>query len=390
MTAPVYDIVIVGGGIIGSATAYALMKADSTLKLAVIEPDPTYTRSSTALSVANARIQFSLKENIQVSRYALKVLENFEKEMAVDGRQPFIAYRREGNLFLIDAAGRPAAEAAFRLQQNLGCAIHWWAPDEIRRHYPLYEPGEMAAGTFGPQDGHFDAFALLMGYRAKASAMGAVYIKDRVTEILTAAGSVSGVRLGAGNALTAGAVVNAAGAWAAETAKTAGIELPVKPVKRQVFVLDTEVKPQTPLPLTILPSGLYFRSETGGLIVLGKSMSEDPEGFDFTWEEDRFLYHLWPELAAFVPAFEALKLVRGWAGLYAVNTLDGNAIVGQWPELRGFYLANGFSGHGVQQAPAVGRYLAERILGLPVSLDLSAFSPRRILEGRPLSESGLV
>ena len=154
--------------------------------------------------------------------------------------------------------------------------------------------------------------------------------------------------------------------------------------------MDTAVKPQGPLPLTVLPSGLYFRTETGGIILLGKSMAEDPTEFQFTWDDKRFMEILWPELAEFVPAFDRLKLVRGWAGLYAVNTLDGNAILGQWPEVQGLFLANGFSGHGLQQAPAVGRYLAELVLELPFSLDLSIFGPDRILENKPLSEGGLV
>jgi glycine/D-amino acid oxidase-like deaminating enzyme len=157
-----------------------------------------------------------------------------------------------------------------------------------------------------------------------------------------------------------------------------------------VFALDTAVKPEEPLPLTVLPSGLYFRTETGGIILLGKSMDDDPVGFNFNWDEKRFIEILWPQLAEFVPAFNTLKLSRGWAGLYAVNTLDGNAILGEWPELKGFYLANGFSGHGLHQAPAVGRYISELILAQPPALDLSIFNPERILENKPLSEDGLV
>jgi glycine/D-amino acid oxidase-like deaminating enzyme len=164
----------------------------------------------------------------------------------------------------------------------------------------------------------------------------------------------------------------------------------VQPVKRQVFALDTAVKPQGSLPLTILPSGLYFRTETGNLILLGKSLEDDPVGFDFTWDQKRFTDLLWPELAEFVPAFDTLKVVRGWAGLYAVNTLDSNAILGEWPELKGFYLANGFSGHGLQQGPAVGRYISELILGMKPALDLSIFTPLRVLENKPLSEGGIV
>ena len=162
------------------------------------------------------------------------------------------------------------------------------------------------------------------------------------------------------------------------------------PVKRQIFTLDTAVKPDGPLPLTVLLSGLYFRTETGGLILLGKSMPEDPVGFNFTWDDQRFMEILWPELAEFVPAWDRLRLVRGWAGLYDVNTLDGNAILGEWPEIKGLYLATGFSGHGLQQGPGVGRYLSELILERPVSLDLSIFTPQRILDKRALSENGIV
>jgi glycine/D-amino acid oxidase-like deaminating enzyme len=384
-----HDIIIVGGGIMGSACAFNLMKADAKLNVAVVEKDPTYARASTALSMANARIQFSLEENIRISQYTLDILEAFENEMTVDDIRPNISYKREGNLFLIDETDRQAAEKAFALQQDLACDIEWWTPDDIKAQYPWYEPGPYIGGTFGPKDGHFDAYAALMGYKKKAKSLGAQFVEDEVTALITADGRVNGVRLASGDHRHAGIVINCAGAWAAEVARTAGLTLPVQPVKRQVFVLDTKVKPDV-LPLTILPSGLYFRTETGGLILLGKSMAEDPVGFNFSWDDKRFMEVLWPELAQFVPAFDTLKLVRGWAGLYAVNTLDGNAILGEWPEVKGLYLANGFSGHGLQQAPAVGRYLMELILERSLSLDLSIFRPDRILENKPLSEGGLV
>jgi glycine/D-amino acid oxidase-like deaminating enzyme len=207
---------------------------------------------------------------------------------------------------------------------------------------------------------------------------------------LADAHNVTGVKLASGEKLTAKVVVNCAGAWAAKVARTTGVVLPIEPTMRQIFTLDTKVKPEGPLPLTVLPSGLYFRTETGDLILLGKSMDDDPVGFDFTWDRKRFEDILWPELAQFIPAFDTLKVVRGWAGLYAVNTMDENAILGEWPEIKGLFLANGFSGHGLQQGPAVGRYLSELILGRKPSLDLSIFQPERILENRPLSEGGIV
>ena len=385
-----WDVVIVGGGIMGSATAYYLVHNDPRIKVAVVEKDPSYERASTTLSMANIRIQFSLKENVQISQYAFETLERFEEEMMVDEDKPYIAFHREGNLFLVDREGRGAAEKGLEVQQSLRCPIEWWAPREIKEHYPLYDVSAYEGGTFGPKDGHLDAYAVLMGYKAKARSLGAHFIKDEVTGVLVEGKAVAGVRLASGAALSSGVVVNCAGPWASEVAKTAGVEIPVVPVKRQIFALDTKVKPEGPLPLTFLPSGLYFRTETGNLILLGKSLDDDPVGFNFTWDDKRFTELLWPELAEFVPAFDTLKIVRGWAGLYAVNTLDSNAILGEWPELKGFYLANGFSGHGLQQGPAVGRYISELITGTKPELDLSIFSPLRILENKPLSEGGIV
>ena len=385
-----YDVIIVGGGIMGSTTAYYLTRRDPQLKVAVIERDPAYTRASTTLSMVNARIQFNLKQNVQISQYAFDVLARFEDEMTVNGNRPSIAYHREGNLFLHTPDAEADARAAMAMQAELGCQIAWWTPGEVKDHYPLYEPSDVVGATFGAEDGHFDAYAVLMGYKANAHAQGAAYIADEVTEFVVDKGRMTGVKTKSGSVYSAAAVVNCTGAWCTDLARTAGVELPVSPVKRQCFCLDPAEKPDRPLPLTFLPSGLYFRTETGGRLLLGKSMPDDTVGFDFTWDQNRFLDHLWIELAEFAPAFERLKLVRGWAGLYAVNTLDGNAILGEWPTLKGFFLANGFSGHGLQQGPAVGRYLSELITGSTPTLDLSIFSPQRIIDGKPILEGGLL
>jgi glycine/D-amino acid oxidase-like deaminating enzyme len=226
-----------------------------------------------------------------------------------------------------------------------------------------------------------------MAYRTKARALGVEYLQDEAV-LLRDGARVTGARLASGRVIAAGAVVNCAGAWAGELARTAGVEIPIVPIRRQIFAVDTKVKPEAPLPLTFHPSGLFLRSESGGLILVGRALDEDPVAFDFNWERERFMDVLWPELAAFVPAFESLKLVRGWAGLYEVNTLDHNAVIGPWPELEGFWLCNGFSGHGLMQGPAVGEHVAERLTGRTPTLDLRVLGPERVLKNCPVGESG--
>jgi FAD-dependent oxidoreductase domain-containing protein 1 len=385
-----YDVVVVGGGAMGSSAAYHLLALDPRLKVAVVERDPTYARASTSLSLGGVRIQFSLEQNILISLYAQDCFSRFEEEMAINGEKPFINFRRDGYLFLIDPPGRESAEKSLALQKRLGCEVEWWTPEEIRREFPLLSVEGYVGGTFGPRDGYLDPYGLLMGFRNKAISLGARYLFDEVREITKNKKKVIGASLASGKTVQSEIVVNAAGPWAAEVARTAGVELPISPTRRQVFAVRPEVILRRPLPLMIAPSGLYFRSETGGLILVGRSMEEDPVGFDFGWDWDRFTGELWPELLQIVPSLETLKLVRGWAGLYEVNRLDRNAILGPWPELEGLYLINGFSGHGLQQSPAAGRYLAELVLRKTPTLDLSCFSPQRILDQCPLGEGAVV
>jgi len=385
-----YDAIVVGGAVMGSSVAYHLLKLDPRLRVAVVERDPAYTRSSTALSLGGVRVQFSLKENILISLYAQDFFSRFEEEMAVGEERPAIDYRQAGYLFLIDEPGKPTAEKDLALQRSLGGRVEWWTPERIKKEFPLFAADLFVGGTFGPRDGYLDPYGVLMGFRKKAASLGARYVSDEVTAVKTARGKIAGLRLASREVLHSEVVVNAAGPWAGEIGRMVGVELPLDPINRQVFAVKPEVSMNRALPLVIAPSGLYFRSETGGLILVGRSMEEDETGFGFRWDWKRFTDWLWPELARIVPAFENLKMVRGWAGLYEVNRLDNNAILGPWPELEGFYLINGFSGHGLQQSPAAGRYLAELILGRSPTLDLSVFAPRRILENRPLGEGAVV
>lgn len=230
--------------------------------------------------------------------------------------------------------------------------------------------------------------AVLLGYKKKVMAMGAHFFHAQASQVLRSSGQVVGVKLSSGDVLNSNVVMNAAGGWAAQLAETVGVSLPVSPTKRQVTVVETNARPEKVLPCLFLPSGLYVIHEGEGIFTIGKSFADDYVGLDdFKWERQTFEERIWPELVEFIPEFDRLKILRGWAGLYEVNTFDGNAILGEWPELTGFYLANGFSGHGFQQCHAVGRYTAELMLGKAPTLDLSVFSAGRILAGAPVFES---
>ena len=372
----------------GCATAYYLLKYDPRLNVAILEMDSTYEKASTPLSDGNTRIQFNIKENIQISQYGLEVLKHFAEEMEVNGERPDPAFRQQGNLFVLDEASRDEAHDGLLLQQSLGCEVHWLTPDDVQREYPLYNLKGCVAGTFGPQDGTMSPMAVLTGYKKKVIALGAKFIQAEVIEILKTRNQITGVKLASGEVLNSKIVMNAAGAWAPKIAKTVGVELPINPTKRQVTVIETNARPEKVLPLLFLPSGLYVIHEGEGMFTVGKSFSNDYVGLDdFNWERKTFEEMIWPELAEYIPEFDRLKIMRGWAGLYEVNILDDNAILGEWSELKGFFLANGFSGHGFQQCHAVGRYIAELMLAKPPTLDLSIFSPNRILENKPVFES---
>jgi glycine/D-amino acid oxidase-like deaminating enzyme len=383
-----YDVVLVGGGVMGCATAYYLLRFDPKLDIAVLEKDPTYEKASTPLSDGNTRIQFNIKENIQISQYGLEVLARFSNEMEVNGEKPDTAFRQQGNLFALDEASREESYEGLLLQKSLGCDVQWLSPDEVQIYYPLYNLKDCVAGSFGPEDGTMSPMAVLLGYKKKVISLGAKFIHAEAVEILKQQSQIVGVKLSSGEVLNSNVIVNTAGAWAPEIAKTISVELPINPTKRQVTIIETNAHPEKTLPVLFLPSGLYCIHENNGVFTVGKSFPDDYVGYaDFTWERKKFERDIWPELVEYIPAFDRLKVMRGWAGLYEVNTLDGNAILGEWPELKGFYLANGFSGHGFQQCHGVGRYIAELILGMHPTLDLSIFSPQRILKNKPVFES---
>jgi len=381
-----YDAAIVGGAATGSATAFYLSQFEPNMRIAVVEMDPAYEFCSTLRSDGNLRVQFNLEENIRMSLFTLQLLESFEDDMAVGGWRPDPAPRHQGNLFLANEAGVAAAQAGVETQRALGCEVKWLEPDEIARRWPAYRASGIAGATFGPRDGSIDPHAVMHAFRRRAASRGVDYLAAEATAIETASGAVAGLRLADGTMVETPVIVNCAGGWAAGLARTAGVELPVEPVMRTVYTVETEID-VAGLPSVFTPAGSYALPEGGGTFAVARSLPTDPVGFDFRFSRSGFEESVWPDLAATLPAFERLIVSGGWTGIYAVNILDGNAILGEWPALPGFYIATGFSGHGFQHTPAMGRYLAELITGQSPSIDLSRLGPERVLTGSRVHEN---
>jgi sarcosine oxidase len=386
-------VLIAGGGVVGSAVAYFLAAdPDFRGRVVVVEPDPSYATASTPRSLGGIRQQFSTPENVHMSAFGVRFIRAAREHLAVDGECPDPGLREQGYLFLASEAGIAVLEENHLLQRRLGADNVLLAPQELRRRFPWLCTDGIAAGCLGLSgEGWLDPFALLQAFRAKARALGVEYRADRVTGLEVGGTRVRGVRLAGGDRLSPGAVVNAAGPRAREVAAMAGVSLPVFPRRRQVFAFECREAP-TGCPLTIDPSGVYFRPE-GALFLCGVSPGpeEDPDTFDLEVDDGWFEERLWPRLAARVPAFEAIKVRRFWAGHYAMNTFDANAILGPHPAIENLYFANGFSGHGLQQSPAVGRGIAEHLVhGAWRSIDLARFEFARIAAGRPVPERNVV
>lgn len=385
------DILIIGGGIIGSSIAYHLAADGRAGQITVIERDDTYAEAATPHSLGGLRQQFSLAENVLMSQYGLKMYGAFAEDMAVDGAPAPVDFRQQGYLFLAgDGDGMAVFEANHRLQSNLGATVELLDLDALAERFPWLSLDGLAGAAFGPRDGWLDPHGALQGYLRKARALGVAYVEDEVVAIDREAGRITAVRLKSGDRRTVGHVVNAAGAWSGQVAAMVGMDLPIVPSRRQVFFIETR-EPLGATPLVIDASGVYFRPEGKGYLT-GLSDPDEPEGFNFVIDHEYFNDAIWPLLAARVPAFEALKVSRSWACHYDLNSLDENLIIGPWiGGCENFHLACGFSGHGLQQAPAVGRAMAELLLdGGFVTIDLTRMTYQRVIDDAPLHETGIV
>ena len=388
------DVVIIGGAIVGSAVATFLRRRpDWDGRVVVVERDPTFRTSSTTLSAASIRLQFSTPLNIEISRFGVEVIKHLDTWLGVAGQpEPEVDFVEGGYLFLATEAGLPILESNHAVQREHGVNVALLTPMELQERFPWMNVADLAGGSLGLADeGWFDAYALLQAFRRKARSLGVEEVAGEVVEVERDGGRATGVRLADGRRIAADWIVNAAGPRAGGVAAMAGLELPVSPRKRMVFHFDCRTRVASPL--TIDTSGVYFRPEGPNYIAGASPHGEQPDPDTFDLEVDRSWFEevVWPAMAHRVPAFEAIRLLDAWAGHYEVNTLDHNAVIGPHPDLPNFLFANGFSGHGLQQAPAAGRALSEWIAnGDYVTIDMRPLGYERIAANRPYRELNVI
>jgi sarcosine oxidase len=379
--------------VIGSAVAYFLAAEPAfDGSILVVERDPSYRTASTTLSWGGIRQQFSTPENVSMSLFGARFAKAAAERLAVDGEAPDLGFHENGYLFLASPSGLPVLQRNHALQRSLGARHVMLDRAGLAARFPWLSTDGLGGGAFGLEnEGWIDPQALLAGFRRKARALGAEYVHDEVVGIHREGDRVVGIDLGSNRAVACGVAVNAAGPRAGEVARLAECELPVRPRKRMSYVFDCRAQLGR-LPLTIDVTGVAFRPEGPRYIAtVSPPPDADPDSDDLEPEYELFEAVIWPALAARVPAFEAIKLAGAWAGHYEYNTVDQNAILGPHPAIGGLLFANGFSGHGLQQAPAAGRAICELItFGEYRTLDLTRFSYARLVEGRPIKEANVV
>ncbi len=381
-------IVIIGGGIMGSAIAYNLARAGIAADVTVVEPDPTYEFAATPRAVGGVRLQHAIPENVQMSLHGDEVYSDFDTNVT-GGRVSFDPnFQRLGYLFLVQGAAAIASlEANVRMQQGLGVEVDVLDAAELRRRYPSFVFKNVDAGALSPADGQIDPNAALMGYRRAAEGLGITFVKDRVVGLDVAVGKVVSARLESGAALPVEIAINTANCWAAEVCAMVGMKVPIEPMRRQQFHFLTQ-DPVEPFPAMRHLDGLAVRRHAG-VYLSGHTNFNEPGGFNWDLQHDVFQESLWPQLAEQCPAFETIKPKGGWVGHYDMNRLDGNPVIDWYDKVPNFLICAGFSGHGLQHAPAVGRAVKEMVLdGGFQTLDPSRFSYRRIVEGTPIPDDG--
>ncbi len=376
------DVVIVGGGVMGTSVAYHLAKRGVRAVL-LLEREPFFGQGATGRCAGGIRHQFSTEVNIRLSLHSIRMLETFEEEMG----QP-VGLKQTGYLFLLTTPEEMETFRANVARQNaLGVASRILTPAEIHDRVPLLNLDDIIGGAFYERDGIADPSGVVMGFIKQARALGATLLSDvNVTGVLVEGGRVRGVETAQGR-VSAPVVVNAAGPWAGLVGEMAGVDLPITPERQQIAVTAPLEGLPPDFPFVIdFHQRLYFHLEGEGLLT-GQSIVGRPPTFDQTVDGDWTVYHLSNAMDR-LPLLEDAQLMTEWAGLYE-NTPDAHPIIGP-AALEGFYVAAGFSGHGFMHGPIAGQLIAEQILGLPPTMDVTALRWERFAQGATAAEFNVV
>ncbi len=385
-----HDVIIIGGGLTGCATAYFLAAGNFDGSVLVVERDPTYANAPSTRSSGGIRQQFSTPENIRIGLFGAEFVKNIAQYLSVNGEAPVVDFKERGYLILASPDNLSRMQDNHALQRQLGADIAYQTNDDLTVRYPWLATQGLAGGFLGlTNEGWLDPYSLLQAFRRKAISLGVTIVTDEVIQLRRRKTRVTELVLRSGGSLTPGVVLNAAGARdATGLAAQIGIRLPVEPRKRCAFVFECREEIGN-TPQVILPNGVAFRYEGKRyLAVVSPPREHDPPTTDFDIDYGLFDEIIWPALAERVPAFEAIKVTNAHSCHYDFNTLDENVILGHVPEVENFLVAAGFSGHGLMQSPAVGRALSELIrFGEYRTLDLARLGYERVLTGTPLLET---
>ncbi len=393
-----YDVIIMGGAIMGSSTAWFLSQnPDFNGTVLVVEKDQKYEFCSTAHTTSCIRQQFSTKLNVEISQFSANFINNFQEYMGNDPRVPKLSINSFGYMYL--AADDDFAQNLMdnqKVQLEAGAATELLTPKQIKSRYPFYNIEDIKLGSINLiNEGYWDSITAFEWLKNKAYENGVEYVENEIVEINRnrSGDRIISVKLASGETVTGENFVNATGPRAAAISKMAGIEIPVEPRKRYSWIFKAAKPLDQDLPLTIDPSGFHVRENGGGTYQVGGHGSSDPavEFDDFEMDFDLWENSVWPVLFNRIPQFESLKLISQWAGHYAMNTVDQNAILGPHNIIQNFFFLNGFSGHGTQQAPAMGRATSEILTyGSYKTIDMSTFHYERLLSGNEIVEKAII
>ena len=393
-----YDVVIIGGAIMGSSTAWFLSQnPDFNGTILVVEKDRKYEFCSTAHTTSCIRQQFSTKLNVEISQFAADFINNFQEYMHNDARVPKLAIKSFGYMYLAgDEDFAKNLRSNQKVQAASGAATELLTPEEIKSRYPFYNVEDIKLGSINlVNEGYWDSITVFEWMKNKAQENGVEYVENEVTELKknNSGDRICSIKLASGETISGEKFVNATGPRAASTSKMAGIKIPVEPRKRYSWIFKAKNPLDRDLPLTIDPSGFHVRENGGGTYQAGGHGAYDPavDFDDFTMDNELWENTVWPILFNRIPQFDSLKLISQWAGHYAMNTVDQNAIVGPHNIIQNFFFLNGFSGHGTQQAPAMGRATAELLIyDTFKTIDMSAFKYERLLSGDKVIEEAII